>query len=88
MRFPKEVLLHKAENFAYDTLKQRLNQHGFNNIAKLELFLWDLEMFLQIQEIMGSKIVLKGGAAAQFYVPINYQRSSIDIDLFLFKGRT
>lgn len=81
MGFPKEVLLHKAENFSYETLNQQLHQHGSKNIAKLELFLWDLEMFLQIQRIMESKVVLKGGAAVQFYLPIKYQRSSVDIDM-------
>lgn len=81
MGLEQEVLIHKAENFSYDTLQRRIEQHGFNSIAKLELFLWDLEMFLQIQQILGSKVVLKGGAAVQFYLPIGYQRSSIDIDL-------
>jgi len=47
----------------------------------MELFLWDLEIFLQIQAILKDKIVLKGGAAAQFYLPINYQRTSVDIDM-------
>ncbi len=81
MGFPKEVLLHKAENFSYETLNRRLNQHGFKNIAKLELFLWDLEMFMQIQRILRNRVVLKGGTAVQFYLPIDYQRSSVDIDI-------
>lgn len=29
----------------------------------MELFLWDLELFLQIQKRLGEHIVLKGGAA-------------------------
>lgn len=28
----------------------------------MELFLWDLELFLQIQKRLGKHIVLKGGA--------------------------
>jgi predicted nucleotidyltransferase component of viral defense system len=38
-------------------------------------------MFLQIQSILGDRIVLKGGAAVQFYIPVEYQRTSVDIDM-------
>src|SRR6056297_673091 len=54
---------------------------GFNSLSKFELFIWDLEMFLQIQKRLGAKIILKGGAATQFYIPISSQRTSIDIDM-------
>lgn len=54
---------------------------GFKNIARMELFLWDLELFLQIQKRLGSHIVLKGGAATQFYLPVEAQRTSVDIDM-------
>lgn len=30
---------------------------------------------------MGDKIILKGGAATQFYIPTTAQRTSIDIDM-------
>ncbi|MFQ5452708.1 MAG: nucleotidyl transferase AbiEii/AbiGii toxin family protein [Candidatus Zixiibacteriota bacterium] len=82
-----EILLHQAEAFSNAILKQRLNQYGLNNIAKLELFLWDLEMFMQIQRIIGNKVVLKGGAAVQFYLPIDCQRSSVDIDMICFVSK-
>ena len=51
---------------------------GFNSLSKFELFIWDLEIFLQIQKRLGDKIILKGGAATQFYIPISAQRTSID----------
>ena len=45
-----------------------------------------LELFLQIQARLGERIVLKGGAATQFYLPKEAQRTSVDIDM-LFNGR-
>lgn len=62
-------------------LEQRMHTYGIRNIARMELFLWDLEMFLHIQEIFKDRVVLKGGAAVQFYLPIGYQRTSVDIDM-------
>jgi hypothetical protein len=38
-------------------------------------------MFLQLQKKLGDKIMLKGSAAAQFYIPVISQRASIDIDM-------
>ncbi|MBC7766261.1 MAG: nucleotidyl transferase AbiEii/AbiGii toxin family protein [Hyphomonadaceae bacterium] len=78
-------LFHKRENFSREEFENRMKIHGFKNIARLELFLWDLELFLQIQDILGERIVLKGGAAVQFYLPIKAQRTSVDIDM-LFLG--
>lgn len=34
---------------------------------------------------MKERIALKGGAAVQFYIPVEYQRTSIDIDM-VFSG--
>ena len=60
---------------------------GFNSLAKFELFIWDLEMFLQLQKKLGDKILLKGGAATQFYIPVTAQRTSIDIDMICLATR-
>lgn len=54
-------------------------------MVRTELFLWDLELFLQIQKYFNERVVLKGGAAVQFYLPATAQRTSIDIDI-LFSG--
>ena len=64
-----------------------MNAGGFNSLAKFELFIWDLEMFLQLQKKLGDKIILKGGAATQFYIPIEFQRTSIDIDMICSASR-
>ncbi len=81
MSYNKKALIHNKNSFTRKIMSSRLKKFGINNLARMELFLWDLEIFLQIQSLLKSKIVLKGGAAVQFYLPIKYQRSSIDIDL-------
>lgn len=86
MIYDQDALIHDKKSFSRDTLSCRLDELGFNNLARMELFLWDLEMFLQIQSILQDKVVLKGGAAAQFYIPIDNQRTSIDIDMVCTAG--
>lgn len=77
-------LFHKEYAFQRETFQQRMDEFGFKNMARMELFLWDLELFLHIQKILGDKIVLKGGAATQFYLPREAQRTSVDIDMLFF----
>ena len=77
-------LFHKEEEFQRETFQKRMEEFGFKNMARMELFLWDLELFLHIQKILGDKIILKGGAATQFYLPRDAQRTSVDIDMLFF----
>ena len=77
-------LFHKEEAFQRETFQKRMEEFGFKNMARMELFLWDLELFLNIQKILGDKIILKGGAATQFYLPRDAQRTSVDIDMLFF----
>ena len=86
MNFNDNALIHDRKCFDRDTLAERLEKLKFNSLARMELFLWDLEIFLQIQAILKDKIVRKGGAAAQFYLPIEYQRTSVDIDMICIGG--
>ena len=76
-------LFHKEEAFQRETFQKRMEEFGFKNMARMELFLWDLEL-LHIQKILGDKIILKGGAATQFYLPRDAQRTSVDIDMLFF----
>ena len=78
-------LFHKEEAFQRETFQKRMEEFGFKNMARMELFLWDLELFLHIQKILGDKIILKGGAATQFYLPRDAQRTSVDIDMLFFE---
>ena len=77
-------LFHKEEAIQRETFQKRMEEFGFKNMARMELFLWDLELFLHIQKILGDKIILKGGAATQFYLPRDAQRTSVDIDMLFF----
>ena len=77
-------LFHKEEAFQRETFQKRMEEFGFKNMARMELFLWDLELFLHIQKILGDKIILKGGAVTQFYLPRDAQRTSVDIDMLFF----
>lgn len=84
MSFKKEVLIHQETCFEREILLDRVERYGFKNLMRVEMFLWDLEIYLHIQKILGDRVVLKGGAAAQFYLPIDYQRTSVDIDMCCF----
>ncbi len=81
----EEKLFHDRKSFLRETMSERMQTYGFKNMGRLELFLWDIEIFLQIQSILGDRVVLKGGAAVQFYLPMEAQRTSVDIDM-IFSG--
>lgn len=81
MNYNQDALIHSVEFFKRKSLTYRLKKVGFNSLPKIELFLWGMEIFLQFQEILKEKIVLKGGSAVQFYIPIEYQRASVDVDV-------
>jgi hypothetical protein len=77
----KEKLILEKNIFIRTEIEKRMADGGFNSLSRFELFIWDLEIFLQLQKKLGDKIILKGGAATQFYVPVSSQRTSIDIDM-------
>ncbi|MGI6776766.1 MAG: nucleotidyl transferase AbiEii/AbiGii toxin family protein [Acetivibrionales bacterium] len=83
----QENLVLERDVFKRTEIERRMVDGGFNSIAKFELFIWDLEMFLQLQKKLNDRILLKGGAATQFYVPITAQRTSIDIDMICLASR-
>ena len=53
---------------------------GFTQPWVVEAFAWDLELYGQLQSLAGEELILKGGAAAQLFVPLQRQRASIDVD--------
>ena len=61
-------LFHDKTAFERECLQQRMELYGFKNMARMELFLWDLELFLQIQKRLGEHIVLKGRAKREWRV--------------------
>ena len=47
-------LFHDKAAFERECLQQRMELYGFKNMARMELFLWDLELFLQIQKSLSA----------------------------------
>ncbi len=59
-------IFHDETAFSREYLQNRMEMYGFKNMSRMELLLWDLELFLQIQKRLGEHIVLKGGAATEY----------------------
>lgn len=81
MSYDTSRLIHSPEFFLESYLQERQRQFGFTQLSKVKTFLWDFELFGQLQRHMEEKVVLKGGAAAQLYFPPDKQRTSVDIDV-------
>jgi len=81
LRYRKEALIHSINFFDQSAILERKERLGLTNEARIELFLWDLEIFCQLYKRLGDRLVLKGGAAAQLYLPVDWQRTSVDIDM-------
>jgi hypothetical protein len=73
-------LIHETAYFTKDEILRRADQYEYPNPLAVEIFLWDCELTAQLQTL-SDKIVLKGGAAAQLYLPLERQRGSVDVDL-------
>jgi hypothetical protein len=73
-------LIHAAKYFTKDEILRRAEYYEYPNPLAVEIFLWDFELAAQSQ-ILCDKSVLKGGAAAQLYLPLERQRGSVDVDL-------
>ena len=81
-----ENLIHDEKFFQLEYIKEQQKQYKFTQAVKVETFLWDLEIYGQLQKVLGDKVILKGGAAAQLFVPPERQRTSVDIDV-IFVGK-
>jgi len=81
MKYNKEALIHPFSCFKRVTILERKKRLHLTNEARIELFIWDLEIFAQINKRLGNHVILKGGTAAQLYFPVERQRTSIDIDM-------
>lgn len=73
-------LIHDDSMFKEDSILERSRKHGLANPLAVEMFLWDIEVSAQLQSL-DDRLVLKGGAAAQLFLPLEKQRGSTDIDL-------
>lgn len=59
----------------------------FPNDVFIELLIHDYKTFSRILEL-NKNFVLKGGAAAQLYIPLEEQRTSVDLDLVTSMSQT
>jgi hypothetical protein len=73
-------LIYDAKYFTKREILKRAKKYEFPNPLAVEIFLWDCELAAQLQGACDD-IVLKGGAAAQLYLPLEKQRGSVDIDI-------
>jgi hypothetical protein len=80
-RINKQKLIHPLDCFQKNEFERRQLEHKFAHLTKVEAFAWDLELYAQLQKRFGNRVVLKGGAAAQLYFPVHFQRNSVDIDI-------
>jgi hypothetical protein len=82
-----EALCHDRKYFSLEHITNQQAQYNFTQAVKVETFLWDLELYGQLQRFLGDKVVLKGGAAAQLFFSPERQRTSVDIDV-IYTGDT
>jgi len=74
------MTLHDGNAFSREIVTANATKFGFENPHAVEIFLWDLELAAQLQAC-SNEVVLKGGAAAQLFIPVERQRGSRDVDL-------
>jgi len=76
-----DALIHNRSYFTLEHIKAQQQQYNFTQAVKVETFLWDLELYGQLQRQLEEKVILKGGAAAQLFFSPERQRTSVDIDV-------
>ena len=73
-------MLYYKKYLQKEEIERRTQRYGFPQPHLLELLVYDYELFRQLLAL-SKRFVLKGGAAAQLFFPVEQQRASIDIDL-------
>lgn len=76
----KDQLKHQPEAFSKEELLRRAKLYGFTQPQFLELLAWDYEIISQL-EAANDELILKGGSAAQLFLPLQAQRTSVDVDI-------
>jgi len=77
----ERALIHDVACFSPERLRARAEKMAFTQATGVETFAWVLEIYGQLQAAAEEGFLLKGGTAAQMYVPLDRQRASVDIDL-------
>lgn len=81
-RKPEALFIHDYKSFRKENLLETALDFGFSRRDILESHLWVYEINAQIQKYAKEHCVLKGGACAQLYLPLNVQRCTVDIDAY------
>jgi len=76
----RSVLCHPNSSFTSRHIKNASKILGLSYKESLETHIWIYELHSQIQKRAGNRCVLKGGASAQLYLPIDCQRCTADLD--------
>jgi hypothetical protein len=79
-RKPEAMFIHNYKSFRKESILETASDFGFSHRDILESHLWVYEIDAQIQKHAKEHYVLKGGACAQLYLPLNVQRCTVDID--------
>lgn len=75
-------LTHDYSNFTEYSIADKANYYGIYNKSILERHFWIYELHSKLQYKLKNRVVLKGGACAQLYLPISAQRCTEDLDLY------
>jgi len=77
-------LIHNWQNFSANSIKNKVEKYNFTQPTELEVLIWNYELYGHLQQLANKKLILKGGAAAQLYLPKDKQRASVDLDIVSF----
>ena len=76
----ERLLINNPEYFKKEMIESIRKDFKFSQSIHIEMLIWDFEIFAHLTA-SHNDFVLKGGAAAQIYLPVERQRASRDIDL-------
>ncbi|KYH28962.1 MULTISPECIES: nucleotidyl transferase AbiEii/AbiGii toxin family protein [Clostridium] len=77
-----EFLNHDFHSFTEQRIGIVSKYFGIENKNILERHIWIYEVYSQIQKRLKNSCVLKGGACAQLYLPLEVQRCTEDLDIY------
>lgn len=77
-----KFLTHDYYSFTEEHIGIESKYFGIKNASILERHIWIYELHSQIQKKLDGSFVLKGGACAQLYIPVDFQRCTEDLDLY------
>lgn len=75
-------LSHDYYNFTEQHIGIESKYFGIKNKSVMERNIWIYEVHSQIQKRLKNNCVLKGGACAQLYLPLEVQRCTEDLDIY------